>query len=49
MENLVELDATSIPGKTKVFLNGSWVGVHTEPESLVKDFKKFRRSNAIPP
>lgn len=49
MENLIELDPTSIPGKTKIFLNGSWVGVSTEPENIIKDLRTLRRNNCIPP
>lgn len=28
LENFIELNPSDIPGKTKVFLNGCWIGVH---------------------
>ena len=32
MDNIMELDPQGIPGKTKIFLNGCWVGVHENAE-----------------
>jgi DNA-directed RNA polymerase II subunit RPB2 len=43
MENLSELHPHNIPGKAKIFVNGSWVGIHNDPESLVSVLKKKRR------
>lgn len=43
MENLMELDPRNIPGKTKIFLNGCWVGVHSNAEWLVNILKDLRR------
>ena len=43
METLEELAPTSIPSATKVFLNGVWVGVHRNPDTLVRTLRKLRR------
>jgi DNA-directed RNA polymerase II subunit RPB2 len=43
MENLSELHPHNIPGKAKIFVNGSWVGIHNDPEQLVSILKKKRR------
>ncbi|ORY56375.1 beta subunit of DNA-directed RNA polymerase [Pseudomassariella vexata] len=48
MEVLEEYDATRYPNATKIFLNGSWIGVHQDPKSLVKDVQQLRRTNQIP-
>ena len=43
METLEEVNAATIPEATKIFLNGEWVGVHRDPEQLVKTLRKLRR------
>ena len=43
MENLSELQPHNIPGKAKVFVNGSWLGIHSDPQALVSVLKKKRR------
>ncbi|KAK6822700.1 DNA-directed RNA polymerase II subunit RPB2 [Apiospora arundinis] len=48
MEVLEEYDATRYPNATKIFLNGSWIGVHQDPKSLVRDVQQLRRTNQIP-
>lgn len=48
MENLMELNPQDIPGKTKIFLNGCWVGVHQNTEWLVKSLRDLRRQGNIP-
>ena len=48
MENLMELEPKNIPGKTKIFLNGCWVGVHENAEWLVKILRNLRREGNIP-
>ncbi|KAK6065966.1 DNA-directed RNA polymerase ii subunit rpb2 [Seiridium cupressi] len=48
MEVLEEYDAVRYPNATKIFLNGSWIGVHQDPKSLVRDVQQLRRSNQIP-
>jgi len=42
-ENLVELNPTSIQSNEKVFVNGSWIGIHHNPEELIKNLKTLRR------
>lgn len=43
MENLSELHPHNIPGKAKIFVNGSWVGIHNDAEQLASILKKKRR------
>ncbi|RHY50051.1 hypothetical protein DYB30_010898, partial [Aphanomyces astaci] len=42
-ENLEEITAQIIPTATKIFVNGNWVGVHREPNELVKTLRSLRR------
>ncbi|CAJ2503099.1 Uu.00g104930.m01.CDS01 [Anthostomella pinea] len=48
MEVLEEYEPTRYPNATKIFLNGSWIGVHQDPKSLVRDVQQLRRANQIP-
>lgn len=48
MENISELHPNNIPGKAKIFLNGSWVGVHDDAKELEYILKNKRRRNVIP-
>ena len=48
MENLLEISPSNIPGKTKIFLNGRWVGVHDNAETLVRNLRYMRRRLDIP-
>lgn len=48
MENLLEISPSNIPGKTKIFLNGRWVGVHDNAELLVRNLRYMRRRLDIP-
>jgi len=48
MENLSELNASNVIGKTKVFVNGCWMGIHGEPQKLLKQLKGCKRSGIIP-
>jgi len=43
IETLVELNVKEIHQKTKVFVNGSWVGIHGDAEFLAKHLLKSRR------
>ena len=47
MENLEEISPLVIPDSTKIFLNGCWVGIHRDPEHLVRTLKKLRRCGDI--
>jgi DNA-directed RNA polymerase II subunit RPB2 len=38
-----------IKNDTRVFINGSWIGDHSEPNSLVEQFKQLRRSGKVSP
>lgn len=46
-ENLSELHPHNIPGKAKIFVNGSWVGIHNDPEGLINTLKRKRRKCVI--
>ncbi|EGT51955.1 CBN-RPB-2 protein [Caenorhabditis brenneri] len=47
MENLEEVSPSSISDATKIFVNGSWVGIHREPDQLMTTLKKLRRQMDI--
>lgn len=42
-EPLEEISPAVIPTSTKIFVNGVWVGIHREPQSLVKTLRHLRR------
>ncbi|KNC80151.1 DNA-directed RNA polymerase II subunit RPB2 [Sphaeroforma arctica JP610] len=46
-ESLEETSASSIPNATKVFVNGNWVGVHTNPDELVETLRALRREGGV--
>ncbi len=47
MEGLEEIAPAVIPNSTKIFLNGSWIGVHREPDHLVSTLRRLRRCGDI--
>ncbi|KAF2765463.1 beta and beta-prime subunits of DNA dependent RNA-polymerase [Teratosphaeria nubilosa] len=47
MELLEEYDAVLNPNATKVFLNGTWVGVHSNGGQLTDALRTLRRKNTI--
>ncbi|KAK9814090.1 hypothetical protein WJX72_000515 [[Myrmecia] bisecta] len=42
-ENLEEISAGVIPQATKIFVNGVWVGIHRDPQMLVRMLRQMRR------
>ncbi|OQR95634.1 DNA-directed RNA polymerase II [Thraustotheca clavata] len=42
-ENLEEIKPQIIPQATKIFVNGNWVGIHREPNELVRTLRSLRR------
>jgi DNA-directed RNA polymerase II subunit RPB2 len=48
MENLSELHPRNIPGKARIFVNGAWIGIHNDPDTLVNILKKKRRKCVLP-
>eukprot|EP00271_Cylindrocystis_brebissonii_P022832 TRINITY_DN8941_c0_g1_i2.p1 TRINITY_DN8941_c0_g1~~TRINITY_DN8941_c0_g1_i2.p1 ORF type:complete len:1189 (+),score=261.50 TRINITY_DN8941_c0_g1_i2:389-3955(+) len=42
-ENLEEISPAVIPHATKIFVNGCWVGVHRDPDLLVRTLRQLRR------
>ena len=47
MENLEEVAPSAIADSTKIFVNGSWVGIHRDPEQLMNTLRKLRRQMDI--
>ncbi|KAK3381118.1 DNA-dependent RNA polymerase II RPB140 [Podospora didyma] len=47
MEVLEEYEPLRYPNATKVFVNGTWVGVHQDPKTLVGLVQRLRRKNII--
>ncbi|KAI6207569.1 DNA-directed RNA polymerase subunit beta [Aphelenchoides besseyi] len=47
METLEEVSPSSISEATKIFVNGAWVGVHRDPDLLMKTLRKLRRQMDI--
>lgn len=43
MENLGIVEAAAIGDRTKIFVNGCWVGIHRDPEQLMKNLRNCRR------
>jgi DNA-directed RNA polymerase II subunit RPB2 len=43
LEDLDEIRPSVIPTSTKVFVNGSWIGIHRDPEGLVSRMRTMRR------
>jgi len=37
----------SVVSATKIFVNGTWVGIHRDPEQLMNTLKKLRRQMDI--
>ena len=42
-ETLEETTPESVMNATKIFVNGNWVGVHRDPEHLVRTLRRLRR------
>ncbi len=42
-EELNEISADVIADSTKVFVNGSWYGIHRSPDACAQEFKELRR------
>jgi DNA-directed RNA polymerase II subunit RPB2 len=40
---LREISPSVIPNSTKIFVNGAWVGIHRDPELLVRTLRQLRR------
>lgn len=41
------MSPSSIHDATKIFVNGAWVGVHRDPDLLMRTLRKLRRSMDI--
>ena len=44
---LQEISPAVIPQATKIFVNGCWVGIHRDPDMLVKTLRRLRRRVSI--
>jgi len=49
MDNLTEITPISVLSSTKIFVNGSWVGVHRNVDRLTEELQKMRRSGDVSP
>ncbi|KAJ9629845.1 DNA-dependent RNA polymerase II [Taxawa tesnikishii (nom. ined.)] len=47
MELLEEYEPKNNPDATKVFVNGTWVGVHRDPQQLVETVQNLRRNGTL--
>ncbi len=47
VEKLDDISPQIIYGKSKIFVNGDWVGVHPLPHVLITELKKLRRQGMI--
>ncbi|KAF0991385.1 hypothetical protein HZS_6904, partial [Henneguya salminicola] len=47
MESLEEINSSCIKDTTKVFVNGSWVGIHRDPNHLISTLRSLRRQMDI--
>ena len=45
--NLSVIDREEIPGKTKIFINGKWIGVHERAEYIISTLRSQRRRKKI--
>ena len=46
---LEDINALSLGDATKVFINGNWVGVHSDPHELANTLRKLRRNKYLNP
>ena len=46
-ENLIELNPNHINLKTKIFVNGSWIGIHNDAHELITALRAMRRTKEI--
>jgi len=51
METLENISPAVIDQATKIFVNGAWVGIHRDPQMLVRTLRTMRRqaSPFLPP
>ncbi|KAH7436458.1 hypothetical protein KP509_05G020900 [Ceratopteris richardii] len=45
IENFEEISPVLIPQATKIFVNGCWVGIHHNPDLLVRTLRQLRRQD----
>lgn len=45
--HFLEVSPVSIANSTKIFVNGSWVGIHRDPDQLMATLLKLRRQMDI--
>ena len=46
-QQLSEVQPSDIRGNTKIFINGSWVGITSKPEDIMEDLKGKRRGGIL--
>ena len=45
---LDEISPSHIPDATKVLVNGAWIGIHYNPDELVRVVRELRRNGSLP-
>lgn len=48
MKSLDEVDPKSIPYMTKIFINGKWIGVHSQANYIIETLRSHRREKKMP-
>ena len=43
-EDLESVAPSKIPSAAKIFVNGNWIGIHTDPEMILDSLRSLRRS-----
>ncbi|TPX41362.1 DNA-directed RNA polymerase [Synchytrium endobioticum] len=48
MERFTEVSASQIEDACKIFINGSWIGIHRDPSMIVQYLRELRRDASVP-
>jgi DNA-directed RNA polymerase II subunit RPB2 len=43
VETLESIDPKEVPFKTKIFVNGKWIGLHDDAEFIIRTLRTHRR------
>jgi DNA-directed RNA polymerase II subunit RPB2 len=49
MDDLEIISCKDLANKTKIFVNGNWVGCHSDPDTLMSKLRSLRRNVSIDP
>lgn len=48
VQNLESVDPKEVPQKTKIFVNGKWIGLHNDAEYVIQTLREHRRRKNMP-